>query len=678
MANNKKRPAQTPASSAKAPATPKASGRASQPAKANEKQQWYRSQHVYFIGGIVILTWLYLSVCLQNQFTNWDDPGYIKDNHIIKDLSMDGLKAIFTEPIMGNYHPITILTYALEYSKVRLDPWLYHFDSLLFHILVTVAVYVFVVVLTKRNIAGAICALLFGLHPMHVESIAWLAGRKDVVYGLFYMLALTTYVLYARAQNEKKWQWYGSTILLFVLALLSKPVAVSLPVTLLVIDYFEKRKLDVAMLLDKVPFFMLSILAGIKSVSDQKQFGALNSLDVTFNPLERIALGGYALCSYLWKAILPLKLSCYYEYPSKVGDSLPVYYFVFPAIVIVLAGVIYFLLRKNRVVIFGVLFFLVNIALLLQFIPVGGAIIADRYSYIPFLGLFFIPAYLISGFFEPGSKLAGYKNAAIGIIGVYCLFLGYLSREKCMTWYDSVSLWRDEIAEFPRTPNAYNNLGFNYFDMFNNTADLTEKKRYYDSSYYLLSKAIELQPKFVNPYVSLGELERSIGKFDEAKAHYYKAKSLNPKEPNLYLGLAIIYSISQKFDSAAYCFKTALTLKPFFPEAHGNYGNFLDMTGNADGAIAEYGTAIAQNPDGYAFYLNRGRAYMNRKKDLNQAMKDFNAAAEVNPTDGEIFYTRAMCFANSGNKAMAVQDLNKAISLGFRNIDPGFAESLKH
>lgn len=629
---------------------------------------------------IAILTWLFYKTCLENQLTNWDDPGYIKDNALIKDISSEGLKNIFTTSTMGNYHPLTILSYALEYSFVRLDPWLYHLDSVLLHILVTVLVYWFALLLTKRPIAAAITALLFGLHPMHVESVAWLAGRKDVVYGTFYMAACITYVFYLRTGGTKRWLWYAGTGVLYICSLLGKPVAVVLPVTLLLIDYFEQRKLNFRLLLEKVPLLLISVGFGYKSIIDQKSFGSLDTQDVAFNGLERIALGGYALITYLWKAIIPVGLSNFYPYPLKTeGGTLSAVYYLYPLCAIaIIAVMVWMYKRRQTAVVFGSMFFLVNIALLLQFIPVGGAILADRYTYIPYLGLFFMAGWAVSGFFEPvGDRRIG--NILLIVVCGYSVVLGYLTNERCKVWYDTTSLWRDEIEKEPlRAPNAWNNLGFNYFNKYNESVDPAARKIYYDSAFYLLKRAIELQPTFVNPHISMGELLRSEGKFPEAKAYYYKALSMKTTDEsgNAYLGLAIIYAITHNFDSSGICFKLALNLKPYFPEAHSNFGNFYDMTGKPDSALVQYGIAIEQNPDMYAPHLNRGRL-LTRLGRIDEALKDFEVALQLNPENGEVIYARSYCYARKGNRAQALRDIETAISLGFRQVDNNYYQSMK-
>jgi tetratricopeptide (TPR) repeat protein len=256
-----------------------------------------------------------------------------------------------------------------------------------------------------------------------------------------------------------------------------------------------------------------------------------------------------------------------------------------------------------------------------------------------------------------------------------------------------MSLWRNEIEVEPvRAPNGYNNLGFFYFNKFYESLDANDRRKYYDSSYYLLSRAIQLQPKFVNPYISLAELHRtsaqylqiagnaagSAKEFDNAKYNYYTALKLDSAEQaaNAYIGLAVLYCVTGKYDSARFCFENTFRLKPYNPEAHSNYANFFDMMKMHDSALVHYGIAIQQNPDFTASYLNRGRA-LERMNRCNEAMIDFNKAIEMAPEMAEIYYARSYCFAKAGNKAAALQDVEKARSMGFRQIDPRYYESLR-
>ena len=630
------------------------------------------------VTGIAAITFLFLKVCIDNQFTIWDDLGYIISNPLIKDSSAKGIANIFSinNPVMGNYHPLTILLYAIEYSYVGLQPWLYHLDSLILHVLVTISVYFFVRVLTHRTVAAIIAALLFGLHPMHVESIAWAAGRKDVLYGLFFVLSLTTYVHYIRTEGSKKMVWYLSGILLFAISLLAKSVAVSLPVTLFLIDYFEGRKWSFKLLIEKLTHFALALLFGILSVHAQDKIGALASLDVHFNPLERIALGAYALCGYLWKAIAPMGLSNFYPYPLKENGALPGSYYVYPAIIAALLVVVWRFGRKNKAVIFGLGFFIINIFLLLQFIPVGGAIISDRYCYIPYLGLFFLLGWVVSGYFETDGKVQTGKML-LGASVLYCLVLGYMSYERCNDWYDSLSIWKDDIEKHPEAPVGYFYMGQEYDVRFGEATNEKEKAIDRDSAYYNFALAIVHKPDYTNALICLGELQRNIGQVDEARKTFFTAMKIDSKNANILNSLGIICGMKGLYDSAGYYLRSAIQVLPNFADAHSNYANLLDILGKPDSSLQEYAAAISYDPAAHIPYLNRARIYYVEKKNYDAAIADYNKVIQLKPALGEPYYLRSKCYFQKGNKSQALQDVEKAKSLGYAKIDQNYYQQLK-
>ncbi len=659
------------------------------------------AKHYVWVILAALLTFIAMSPSLSNLFTNWDDPGYIVNQPVIKDLSAAGLKNIFSTSIMGNYHPLTMLTLAIDYAVGNgLDAHVFHMHSLLFHILTTISVYFFVAYFFKNKPAGFLVAVLFGVHPMHVESVAWVAARKDVVYGLFYVLSCLSYVAFLRNFNDKKNLWLGLTFLCFVLSILGKPVAVVLPLTLLLIDYWEGslykgnalfEGLNMNAIIYKIPFFVVSVFAGIRSMQDQKAFGASGGGHYTF--INRIELGGYAFMTYIGKALAPVKLKCFYPYPMDLATGkVPLIYLMYPILAVGLIVLAFFVFRKNKIVVFGAGFFLVNIVLLLQFIPVGSAIVAERYSYIPYIGLFMIPA----GFLAVKVGSESFKNFAPKLAMVFVPLVGwfsFLSYERCAVWFDGMSLWRDEIVIEPNlAPNGYNNLGYFYFEKYNGSPNPADRKVYYDSCVFLLKRAIEIDPNFVNPRVTLGELHRASAIYDqsagdvnsmvahilESKSYYYAALKMDSGEQaaNAYIGLAIIYALTRNNDSSQYCFNKTFQLKPYNPEAHSNYANFLDMNGRHEEALKEYTTAIEQNRDIVPPWLNRARC-LQRMNRCDEAMKDFETALKIAPDMGEIYYAMSMCYASKNDKRKAMELVQTAQSKGFRQMNQDYVNSLK-
>ena len=216
---------------------------------------------------VLILTLIVFSNSFKNNFlVNWDDDGYILNNPTIQHLDKGSIHEIFTSFHMGNYHPLTTLTYALEYKFFKLDPLPYHWLNLIFHLCNVVLVFLFIKLLSKKNLAAVITAVLFAVHPMHVESVAWISELKDVLYTFFFLLSLLFYMQFAKKKNPAV---YILSLLMFVLSLLSKSAAVVLPVLLFLIDYFQSHKQNVKSVLLKVPFFILALIFGIIALKSQ-------------------------------------------------------------------------------------------------------------------------------------------------------------------------------------------------------------------------------------------------------------------------------------------------------------------------------------------------------------------------------------------------------------------------
>lgn len=624
---------------------------------------------------IAATIYLFLDVCLGNQFTNWDDNDYVTGNNLIKDTSPEGIKRLFAlnTIVQGNYHPLTMLSLALDYRIGQMDPMVYHLSSLLFHILASVLVYVFVNKLTGMRPAALIAGLLFGLHPMHMESVAWVSGRKDVVYGTFYVASLIAYLYYLSGQGYRKALWFSVVLITYFLSLLSKPSAVVLPLSLLVIDLFQKRKLSIWPFIEKIPFFALSLLFGLKSVMEQDAYGAVNTDEFNYTFFERLAMGGHALFTYLYKALFPTNLRAFYQYPAEVE-----WYSLW--MVLLLAALVLVYGRKNRWLLFGLLFFLVNIGLLLQFIPVGAAIVAERYTYIPYIGLFTLAGMYVQKLVS-GSKSTLLVYTVSLLCVLYIGILGQQAANRCRVWRDNISLWNDEIEKEPRFYGAYNNLGYYYYQLFDTCTNAAVKQVYFDSSLQITSKAVELNPDLPVPYTTLGELERYRGNFTLAKSHYLKGM-LTGKENKEYalvkanIGLGILYGMSNVLDSTYHYLAAAYKLAPNNVDVHNNLGNYYALKGQSDSAIRHYGTAMKLDPKAYSPYLNRGRVYQQQKRHP-EAIRDFDRAAALRPDLGEILYTRSSAHYAVGNTQAALNDADNAIRLGYRQIDTAYYNALK-
>jgi protein O-mannosyl-transferase len=326
----------------------------------------------------------------KGQFLNWDDNEYIVNNLSIRDLSWNGIVNIFSHYQVANYHPFTTLTWAIEYNLYGLNPAPYHYFNIFLHLVNTLLVFILAYRLIKSIWPSALVALIFGIHPMHIESVAWVSERKDVLYTLFFLASLITYINYLA--DKKHLKWYFVTLILFMLSLLSKSAAVVLPLVLFLLDYFQGRKFGKKTVLEKVPFLLLSILFGIIAFIAQQSLNAVNPL-TEYNILDRILIVAWSFVYYLISAIIPYELSAVHFYPEKIGNMLPWFYYVAPLVLLVIGFLIYKEKSFRKELIFGFLFFLINIILVIQLIPLGRSMVAERYTYVPYIGLFMMLAF---------------------------------------------------------------------------------------------------------------------------------------------------------------------------------------------------------------------------------------------------------------------------------------------
>ena len=312
---------------------------------------------------------------LQNAFTNWDDPGYILNNEMIRDISPAGLGNIFTSFHQYLYKPLVILSFAIEYHFFGLAPFPYHLTNIIFH-LFNCALVFWLLKKTSNNLHVAlIAALLFGIHPLHVESVAWVTERKDVLSAFFFLSALIFYHAY---RTHQKRSYYYLSLAVFILSLLAKPMGITLPAVLMLMDYYWERRLSRRLFTDKIIFFVIAVF-----------FMWMNKAAYEFSPNKYIMpleiswdsffVANYGILFYLYKMILPLRLSCLYAYPIETGFSLPLIFLLSPFIVAILAVLVVASVRLTRKIAFGVVFFIITVFPVLQLFPTGPAMVADGY-----------------------------------------------------------------------------------------------------------------------------------------------------------------------------------------------------------------------------------------------------------------------------------------------------------
>jgi tetratricopeptide (TPR) repeat protein len=534
-----------------------------------------------WLAGILALTFAVYLPSLGNGFTNWDDPLYVHDNPFLRNAAP---AAVFTTPVASNWHPLTIWSFALNYRMGGLDPSSYHWLNLLLHLANTTLVFLLVSRLAKGRLwTIVLTSLFFGIHPMHVESVAWISERKDVLYALFTLLGLLAYLRYLDAL---RWTWLAAAFAAFVLSAMSKPAAIVFPLSMFAVDFYRRRPFDARGVLEKLPFVAVSAAVLFLTFQAQQGTGAINRADV--GPVFlRMMVACFGTMMYVVKLFVPVGLSAIYPYPPHPASGLgPEFTLAFILVLVALPLTIY-LCRRNRAVLFGIAFFFINVFLVLQFVTIGHAVMADRYTYLPYVGLVFALAWPLDERPAPGSAARLARNAlAFALILLIPISL-VQTWNRCGVWRNSGTLWDDVIRQYPgRILDAYNNRGRFYY--------------------------------------------QEAGRPDDALRDFDRAIALDPTVAQVWLDKGIILAGKSQPDSALACFDRAIALKPDFFPARNNRGGMRLQMGDVPGAISDFTEAIELNPRFRDAYANRGIAH-NMAGDLERSVADYRRAIELEP-----------------------------------------------
>lgn len=647
-----------------------------------------------------LITFISYLPALTSGFVDWDDDVYILQNPYIQSIDANFFRWVFTSYFFTNWHPLTVFSFAVDYSVWELNPFGYHLTNLILHILNTCLVFTLTLILMMlrkpyiatrkfRVITAFATALLFGIHPIHVESVAWVSERKDVLYGFFFLLAILAYLRYVSIGTKRKWFYYSLCLAFFVLSLMSKAMAVTFPVVLLILDLYpierfkEGTKL-IKILFDKIPFLVLSLITSFIAILAQGMSGALV-------PLEHIPLASRILVAmssyifYLTKMVFPLKLSPFYPYP----DPTDVFSFVFVGSAILFVAITVFSLwkiRKKRQFSAIWLYYIITLMPVIGIIKAGEFAAADRYTYLPTLSLLLFAGTGVGSFFDkPRAKW--FRVTVIAIL--FALFGLLMARNinQATIWHDSVALWSYEINLYPDVPTAYINRGMAYRSSGNYRSaidDLTIgielnpalSYAYFNRGYTFMdaedykraiadfTRAIELSPK---PYLAVAYMNRGIaywssGDFQRGTADLTRAIELDPKYADAYYNRGYILMEHGDFSLAIEDITISIKLKPRFAEAYNSRGAAFIGLGNYHKALNDLLTAIELDPKLAEAYNNLGSTY-GELGNYKQAIAEFSKAIELNPEHKRAHYNRGIAYAESGDIQSAITDFKRVIEI---------------
>lgn len=539
---------------------------------------------------LAAITFLVYIPALYNDFINWDDGVYVYENLNIRTLDLRLVKWAFTTTELSNWHPLTLISHAVDYSIWKLDPFGYHLTNVIIHSLN--AFLVFLISFTLVNAAGrdqsedkqafalsaaVVTTLLFALHPLRVESVAWIAERTDVLSAFFYLLSVLAYTRYCSG-GARRIPFYFASLVIFALSLMSKPMGVTLPVALLILDFypFERFKINgknaraalKKVLIEKLPFFILSLAISAVTIWAQLASGGMRSLDK--QPiLERLVTACLGYLFYLYKFILPVKLAPIY--PSHDMSTLLVVKAA-GAFLILLAITVFCLrtAKREKSYIAAWCYYLVTLLPVIGLLQAGLQSSADRFSYLPGLG----PAIILG--IGVACALRKYsKVAVVGAVAVVAVLLSATTIKQIRIWKDPVTFWSYEISQYPAHPLAHVNRGLAHDDL-----------NRFDEAIEDYTRAIDLLPGFAATYVNRGFVLNELGRYREAIADYDKALRVKPGFDLAYANRGISYRNLGDMTKAIEDLDRAIALNPEFTEAYKNLATAFFMAGDRRAAQA--------------------------------------------------------------------------------------------
>jgi Flp pilus assembly protein TadD len=593
----------------------------------------------------------------HHDFINYDDDDYVTSNvHVQNGLTLESVKWAFFNPASANWHPVTMLSHMLDCQLFGLKPWGHHLTSLLLHTFNTVLVFLLLHRMTGALWRAALVAALFAWHPLHVESVVWVAERKDVLSTFFGLLTLLFYVRYAQSetQNSKlKTQNYLLSLFVFALGLMSKAMLVTWPFIMLLLDYWPLQRITgdkwqvtkfLRLVREKIPFFALAAAASAVTLVVQQQGGAVMAVE-SFPFGERVENALISYCRYLGKMFWPTNLAVFYPHPGywPLDEVL---------LAVLFLGGISVLLFVQRwrypFLLMGWLWFVGMLMPVIGLVQVGGQAMADRYTYLPSLGLFILT---IWGVYEMTRRWR-YHEIALSVAGsaAIILCLGVTWRQLGH-WQDSETLFRHALAVTQNNYVAHNNLGL-----------ALEKKGQTEEAIYQYQEAIRLTPDFAEAHNNLGIALGERGQIDEAVNQFQQALRLKPDNAEVHNNLGAIFYQKGQIDEAMSQFQEALRLTPDNLNAHNNLGNAFGTKGQTDEAISQFREVLRLAPGFAEAHNNLGIALKERGQ-IDEAVNQFQEALHLKPDNAEFHNNLGASLYQKGRTDEAIGQFQEALRL---------------
>jgi tetratricopeptide (TPR) repeat protein len=628
------------------------------------------------------------------EFVNYDDPDYVTSNsHIQNGLNLKSVIWALKSGHASNWHPLTWISHIVDWDLFGDKPRGHHLMSVALHIANTVLVFLVLNAMTGALWRSAMVAALFGLHPMHVESVAWVSERKDVLSGLFFLLTLWAYRQYSvsspqssRRNTEARWSWYTGSLAFFALGLTSKPMLVTVPFVLLLLDYWPLGRSDRIrwncwrkLLLEKIPFFALSAISSVITFQVQRKGGAVStSLDLS----GRIANAIVSYARYVGKLLWPENLSVLYPHPGHWGGSAIIGSTIF--LIAALAAVI-FLSRGRDYLLVGWLWFVGMLVPAIGLIQVGIQSMADRYSYLPSIGFFIVLVWGIAELAERAIRVPVRNVVLASVSALTLLVCSTLTVQQLSYWRNSKELFRRAAKVTRDNYLAYNNLGFylwgkgktqeamenyqksleikpDYEDALNNMGfALAGRKRHAEAIGYY-ERALRVKPDHAEVHNNLGNALAETGNIEDAIKHYEIVLKQVPEHADAHNNLGIALAMQGKLDEAMTHFRAAIRAKPGDAGAHSNLGNGLAAQHKLDEAIKEYEESLRLRPEDSQAENNLGNALAEQGK-IDPAISHYVKSVKLSPDNPETRFNLGIALERRGDTVGATTNFAEALRL---------------
>ncbi len=652
------------------------------------------------VGIITVCAFIAFVPGFQNGFV-WDDMFYIVNDEDLRSVSWENFKKLVSNYYLGNWHPLTMLTYYLEYTLVKDTAWVYHLNNTILHVFNSILVFKLVQKLSKNFLVGAIVSVLFAVHPLHVESVVWAAERKDVLYTFFLLLSFLQYLKYAPnktqvSDNETDTQvfwknknyWYA--FILFLLSCFSKGMAVILPVVFLITDYFLLNRKEVIKIgIEKAPFFIASLVFGLVSIRAQSDAGANASKVIAdaYTISERFFMINYGILYYWIKMLVPFNLIAFYPYPQKPTGTIDSIYFLAFFAVVILGLLLFWFGRKNKLVWWAGLYFLVVIFPVSQVLPVGSALMADRYFYVSSIG----PLLLIGLLGNYLYQKAATHRISPAIATILVLALTFLSFKQSTKWKDTLTLFTPIYEKHPTDPMVTSNMGWYWFGKKDNdkakfyfeethkttfkTADVHTAlgQIYFDEKKYQMTvdnfeAALKLKPEEMkNLHWMLGAAYYYTGNYlkgvEESQIALDKAQNKNQFAHNI---MGLCCAKAGKEDEAFSRYETAIKLDSKFADPYINISTIYNHRGDHAKEVQVLEKAIKVDPKATTAYKNLGVAYKEMGK-WQEAVKAWEKGAKTDLKDGSFDYNIGLEYGQHGDFPNGIKAMQKAVAKGDQN-----------